>query len=145
MSYYLQLHAGTIFSYGLAQLGYWVTFHAIALSWGILFPFHFRRMKIAKKLKYFHIITVLLALFLPTLPSLIHLNDGYIMANMRTTLCFGRSPAVTFFALILPLSGLMAVATSLLITIFWKILKVSTNRTCSYGHGSTLSRSIYLT
>ena len=78
-----------------------------------------------KKLKYFHITTVLLALLLPILPSLIHLNDGYIKANMRTTLCFGRSPAVTFFALILPLSGLMAVATSALVTVFWKILKVS--------------------
>ena len=114
--------------YGLAQLGYWVTFHAIALSWGILFPFHFRRMKIEKRLKYFHISTVLLALFLPTLPSLIHLNDGYVKASMRTTLCFGRSAAVTFFALILPLSGLMAVATSALVTVFWKILKVSTNK-----------------
>ena len=118
------LFAGTIFIYGLAQLGYWVTFHAIALSWGIIFPFHFRRMKMEKKLKYFHVTTVLIALSFPMLPALIHLHDGYVMANTRTTICLGRSVAVTFFALILPLSVLTAMATSALIIVFWKILKV---------------------
>ena len=123
------LFAGTIFIYGLAQVGYWVAFHAIALSWGIVFPFHFRRMRIEERLKYFHITIILIAVFFPMLPALIHLKDGYIIANTPTTFCLGRSVAVTFFALLLPLSGLSAVATSALIIIFWKILKVSTKHT----------------
>ena len=91
-----------------------------------------------KKLKYFHITTVLIALFFPMLPSLILLHDGYIMANARTTICLGRSVEVTFFALILPLSVLTALATSALIIVFWEILKVSTkiNKTHAYRHDS---------
>ena len=103
-----------------------MAFHAIGLCWGILFPFHFRQMKTEQKLKYYHITTVLLALVLPAFPALIHLRDGYTIADTPTTLCVGRNVAVTFFALILPLSGLMAVATSALIIMFWKILKVNT-------------------
>ena len=84
-------------------------------------------MKIEKKLKYFHITTVLIALSFPTIPSLIYLNDGYVIANSPTTLCLGRSVAVTFFAFILPLSVHTAVARSALIIMFWKIFKVHTN------------------
>ena len=116
--------AGIILTYGEAQLGYWVAFHAIGLCWGIVFPVHFRLMKTGKKLKYYHITTVLLALILSAFPALIHLHDGYSMGNSPTTLCIGRNVAVTFFALILPLSGLIAVATSALIIMFWKIFKV---------------------
>ena len=89
-------------------------------------PFHFTFgvMKTGKTLKYYHITTVLLALILPTLPALIHLYDGYTIGNSPTTVCLGRNVAVTFFALILPLSGLIAVASSALIILFGKILKV---------------------
>ena len=81
-------------------------------------------MKTEGKLKYFHITTVLIALFFPTLPALINLRDGYTMADTPTTLCIGWNVAVIFFALVLPLSVLIAVATSTLIIMFWKILKV---------------------
>ena len=104
-----------------------MAFHATAICWGIVFPFHFRRMKTDNKLKYYHITTVILALFLPTLPALINLRYGYIMADTPTTVCVGQSVAVTFFALILPLSVLTAVATSALIIMFLKILKVQNN------------------
>ena len=82
-------------------------------------------MKTERKLKYFHIITVLIALFFPALPALINLHDGYTVADTPTTICVGRNVAVIFFALILPLSVLIAVATSALIIMFWKILKVN--------------------
>ena len=81
-------------------------------------------MKKEKKTKYFHITTILLALLYPTLPALFNLHDGYVMADTPTTICFGRSSTVTFFGLILPLSVLIAVATTALIITFWKILKV---------------------
>ena len=98
------------------------------------------------KLKYFHITTVLIALFFPMLPSLILLHDGYAMrmANARTTICLGRSIAVTFFALILPLGVLTALATSALIIVFWKILKVCTKHTGMTQHtGSICMRHIF--
>ena len=121
---YTFVFAGIIVTYGQAQQGFWVAFHAVELCWGVIFPYHFRRMKTEQKMKYFHITAVLSALLLPTLPALINLHDGYIMADTPTTVCFGRSSTVVFFALILPLSVLIAVATSALIVTFWKILKV---------------------
>jgi hypothetical protein len=116
--------AGVFSTYGQAQLGYWVAFHAISLCWAIVFPFHFRRMKTEGKLKYFHIVTVLIALLFPTLPALINLHDGYTMADTPTTICIGRNVDVIFLALVLPLCVLIAVAASALIITFWKILKV---------------------
>ena len=115
---------GTFFTYCLAQVGYWMAFHAIGLCWAVVFPFHFRKIKMEEKLKYFHIATVLIALFFPTLPALINLHDGYIMADTPTTICIGRNVNVLFFAFVLPASVLLAVATSALVIMFWKILKV---------------------
>ena len=76
------------------------------------------------KIKYVHITTVLLGLLLPTIPALMHLKDGYTMTDTPTTLCTGRNEAVTYFALILPSSCLIATSSTALVIIFWKILKV---------------------
>ena len=118
------VHVGIIFTYGLAQLVLWITFHAISLCWGIIFPFHFRRMKADKKLKYIHYTTVLVALVLPAIPAFLLLIDGYTIIDTPTTFCSGRSPTYTFYALILPQSGLLAIATSALIIMLWIIMKV---------------------
>ena len=116
---------GVILAYGLVQLVLWVTLHAISLCWGILFPFHFRRMKTDKKLKYIHIITVLVAVLLPMIPALLLLKDGYVIIDTPTTFCAGRSPVYTFYAEILPLSILLAITTSAFIIMLWIIMKVS--------------------
>ena len=119
------IFAGVILAYGLVQLVLWITFHAISLCWGILFPFHFRQMKLTKKLKYVHISTVLVALLLPIIPALLLLfKDGYVIIDTPTTFCAGRSLEYTFYALILPLSILLAITTSVFIIILWIIMKV---------------------
>ena len=115
---------GVTLAYGLVQLVLWVTFHAISLCWGILFPFHFRRMKADKKLKYIHITTVLSALLLPTIPALLLLKDGYVIIDTPTTFCAGRSAVYSFYAIILPLSILLATATTALVIMLWEIMKV---------------------
>ena len=112
------------FTYAMAQLGYWTAFHAICLCWGIVFPFHYRRIKKEDKVKYVHITTVLLALLLPTIPALLHLKDGYTMTDTPTTLCTGRNGDVTYFALILPSSCGIAVSTLAFVIISWTVLKV---------------------
>lgn len=84
-------------------------------------------MKLAKKLKYVHISTVLVALLLPIIPALLLLlKDGYVIIDTPTTFCAGRSAEFTFYALILPLSILLAIATSAFIIILWIIMKVFT-------------------
>ena len=81
-------------------------------------------MKTDKKLKYIHTSTVLVALILPAIPALLLLKDGYVIIDTPTTFCAGRSPEYTFYALILPLSVLLAVATSAFIIILWTLIKV---------------------
>ena len=120
-------YTGVLFTYGLAQLGLFILFHAVGLCWGVVFPFHFRKFKAEEKLKYIHVTTVLIALFLPTVPALLHLEKGYGIASSPTTICFGRSVAVTFFSLILPLSVVLAITTSVFVIIFWIIFKVQNN------------------
>ena len=115
------------FTYGLAQLGLLILFHAVGLCWCVVFPFHFRKIKAEEKLKYIHVTTLLIALFLPTVPALLHLKEGYGIASSPTTICFGRSVAVTFFSLILPLSIILAIATAILVTTVWIIFKVCTS------------------
>ena len=123
--YNVCLLLGIIFMYGIAQLGLFVLFHAVGLCWGIAFPFHYRRFQAEEKLKYIHITTVLIALLLPSVPALLHLKEGYSVSNTPTTVCFGRSMAVTFFSLILPLSIILAITTSIFVIMFWIILKVN--------------------
>ena len=110
--------------YGMAQLGLFVLCHAVGLCWGIVFPFHFRQFKAKEKLKYIHITTVLTVLLLPLVPALLHLKSGYGIADSPTIICQGRSIDVTFFTFILPMSAILAVATSVLVIMFWKIFKV---------------------
>ena len=117
-------NTGIGFMYGMAQLGLFVLFHAIGLCWGVVFPFHYRKFKAEGKLKYIHITTVLIALFLPLVPALLHLKEGYGIADTPTVVCQGRNVHVTFFTLILPMSAILAVATSVLVVMFWKIFKV---------------------
>lgn len=118
-------NAGIVFTYGLAQLGLFVLFHAGGLCWGVAFPFHFRRFKAQKQIKYIHITTIIATLFLPLVPALLHLDEGYGVANTPSTVCFGRNVAVTYFTLILPLSVILAIATSILVIMFWIIFKVN--------------------
>ena len=127
---YMHMHiifTGIVFMYGMAQLGIFVLFHAVGLCWGVVFPFHFRKFKAEGKLKYVHIATLLIALLLPLVPALLHLKEGYVVANSPTVICHGRSIDVTFFSFILPMSTILAVATSILTVMFWIISKVTTS------------------
>ena len=76
------------------------------------------------KLKYIHLTTIFLGLFLPTLPALLHLKDGYTITDSPTTLCTGRNKDITFFALVFPSSVLIAISTAACVIIFWNVLKV---------------------
>ena len=124
MTEYYAVYTGILQVYGVMQITLLIAFHALGLCWGILFPFHYRTFKLAGRIKYIHVTSVVLALVLPAIPSLLHLISGYGIGPGPFDACVGRNSIVTFFTVILPLSILMAIATSALVIIFWKILKV---------------------
>ena len=117
-------YVGIIFTYILAQLGLWIFFHSLGLFWSVVFPLHLRKFRAEKKIKYIHVTTVLIALFLPLVPALLHLIRGYSLGNTPTIFCLGRSITVTFYSFILPLSLISGIVTSLLVILFWIIFKV---------------------
>ena len=118
------MYAGIVDTYGIVQLTLWVAFHALGLCWGIVFPFHYRRFKIEGRIKYIHVTTVVFALVFPAILALLNLIDGYSIAPGPIDACTGRNVTITYFTTILPVSVLLAVATSVLVILFWKIFKV---------------------
>ena len=110
-------YVGIVFTYILAQLGLWIFFHSLGLFWSVAFSLHLRKFRAEKKIKYIHITTILIALFLP-------LGYSYSLGNTPTVVCLGRSIAVTFYSFVLPLSIISEIVTSLLVILFWIIFKV---------------------
>ena len=117
-------HTGITYTYGVTQVGWWVLFSTLAICWGIFFPFHYRKFKLAKQFKYIHITTVILGICLPIIPVLVQIKDGYHIAESPTIICIGRDVAATFYAFLLPFNILSAITTTLMVLLFWKILKV---------------------
>jgi hypothetical protein len=102
-----------------------VTFHALGLCWGVTFPFHYRRFKILGRIKYIHALSVVLGLILPAIPALLHLIYGYSFAIGPISACVVQDIGVSYFTLALPISILLAMASSSLVILFWKLFKVS--------------------
>jgi hypothetical protein len=115
---------GMVYVYGVLQLNIWAMFHALGLCWGIVFPFHYRAFKAEGKVKYVHIVSVIVALLVPTIPSLLYLKSGYAALFTPTRVCTGRSLTVTYFSFLLPSSIVLATTTFALGVVFWTILKV---------------------
>ena len=108
----------------MLQVVLFLTFHAVGLSWGIIFPFHYRRFKIHGRIKYIHASTVILGFILPAFPALLQLIDGYTIGIDLHTGCVGRSEALSYYFVTLPLSILSEVTTSVFVILLWKIFKV---------------------
>lgn len=108
----------------MAQVTLLVTYHALGLCWGVAFPFHYRRFKTEGRIKYIHAFSVVLGLVLPAIPALLHLIYGYSIAIGPISVCVVRNIGVSYFTLTLPISILMAMATSSLVILFWKLFKV---------------------
>ena len=120
----LHLLTGIFHTYILVQISMWVLFHAMGILGGVGFPFKYRKFKAEGKFKYIHISTVVITIILPLVPALLLLIDGYSIIPASLDVCFGRNVDLTYFTLVLPFSILFALATTILIAMFWKIVKV---------------------
>ena len=103
----------------------WGGIHAGFVFWGLKYPFNYRMFKISGKIRYAHIISVLLAVVLPLPGALVHLKGGYVITASPSLVCAGRNTDYTYFAFTLPLSVLLVITTCLIALILWTVLKVS--------------------
>ena len=117
--------AGVLFNYCILQILMWAVVHAIFLFWAVHYPFSYRLLRVSGKMRYAHIISVLLALIIPLPGALIPLKDGFITTRNPTLVCVGRNVGFTFYTLILPLSIIIGITLCLLLFTFWTLFKVT--------------------
>ena len=120
-----RFYAGIVNTYLLVQITFWGTFHTLGLTWGVVFPFHYRRFKAEGKVKYIHTATVILGLVLPAISTLVPLIDGYTVVLSSAYDCVTPNMATTFFATILPVTSLLAVSCIALVVLFRSLFKVT--------------------
>ena len=126
------LPEGITYSYLLLQVTLWGTFHALGLCWSILFPFHYRRFKTEGRIKYIHIVTLIVGLVLPAIFALVPLTDGYTISPSPIDNCIARNTATIYYTITLPISILLAASSTGLVILFWKIFKVLNS--CQLSH-----------
>ena len=102
----------------------WAFLHGIFLFWAVVFPFNYRQLRISGRIRYAHIISVVLAVVVPLPAALVHLKDGHIAFITPALLCQGRNRDYTYYTLVLPLSIIMCITSCLLVVIIWTIFKV---------------------
>ncbi len=94
--------------------------------WTIKFPFHYRSYQNDRKIKYIHVTVLVLGLVLPGVPVGATIAAGeYVLTRFPPIVCLADNEDASFYSLILPISILVAAGTSLLIVVFYEILKVS--------------------
>ncbi len=118
------LCSGFVFTYCILQECTLATLHTIFLYWAVGFPFSYRQFKLQKRVRYVHIISVVLALVIPLPGALIHLGDGYRFLTTPVYACSVRNFDFAFYTLVLPISIMMCITSCLMMLIFWTIFKV---------------------
>ena len=106
----------------------------IAMSFAVFFPHHFRNLGAMHRLKYIHIIEVVIGLIVPIIPVVVILEtDGYGLPRFPPFTCTPIDPDATYYSLILPSSVFLAVGISLMILVFWKLAQMYRRRDTDGG------------
>ena len=113
--------------------------HILTVFWGLSFPFAARRFRNLNRMKYIHVICVILGLLLPIVPvaatiiqfsrgklssEAIQRGLGFGVIRLPPILCAGIEKNTTFYSLIFPASLILMVGIAFLVYIFWIIHKV---------------------
>ena len=116
--------SGVVYMYCLTQIVIWGFFYICVLFWATVHPFHFRNFKATGRLTYVHVISTILGFLLPCVPAFITLGTGYELTSIPPIVCGPANGDVAAYALLLPVSILAACSVSMLVVIFWIIMKV---------------------
>ena len=145
------MSAGILFTYVLCQLALWWLFHTVSLFWKVIFPFHARSFDVSGKVKYIHIICVIVGILLPLLPIITSMakfamdirkqnenstsqikNDlflsgglGFRSSRFPAILCSGRDADVIFYSVVLPIDIILASGCTMLISLLLSVHRVS--------------------
>ncbi len=118
------MHAGVMLAYSVWQVCVLIMMYIAFMFWAVLFPLSYRQLKISGKIRYAHIISVVLAVVVPLPGALIILKEGYTLTPNPPYTCIGRDADYNYYAFTLPICVICATTTCLMAIIFWTILKV---------------------
>ena len=110
------------------QLALWAICLVVMMFLGVVFPIHMKHLSASGKIKYIHITMVLLGLILPWVPVAVTLGTGGLSPRdvvFPPIVCFGRDRGATIYSLNIVDSILLATGISLLILVFYKLIKVN--------------------
>lgn len=110
--------------YCVVQFCVWGCLYAVFLFWGVKFPFHYRQFKDSGRMRYVHIITVIVAVVVPLPGPFIVLKDGFINTENPNLVCTGRNTDLFFYAYAITTTTALAITNILLVLVFWTVLKV---------------------
>ena len=117
---------GVLVYYILLLLAVGWIFHISMFLWKIWFPLRARSLEVAHRIKYIHILMILITLVVPLLPVITAAADGgFALTRFPPIFCTARSSNATFYSLILPIILIIQCGVTMLIAIFWIIHKVS--------------------
>lgn len=116
--------SGILFSYTYLQQILWGTFQAFGLLYMACSPKRFAQSKEVGHLKLAHILSVIVAIFVPMVPVLIQLADEFQHVGVPAMLCLGKNRDYVFYTLSLPLSVFSVVPTVVIMLTGWTLLKV---------------------
>ncbi len=103
-------------------------FHVITMFWGVYWPIQANIVQASSKRIVLHIIAVCLALVMPAIPvCIIHFmsSPGFTVTRFPPILCAAGNLNLNFYTFMLPISVIIACGLTLLVLIFWKLLKVT--------------------
>ena len=115
---------GCVYLYCLDQTIIWGFLHSVFLFWAVVFPFNYRQLRISGRIRYSHIISVVLAIVIPIPAALVHLKDGHNAGITEILACPGHNDDYTYYTLVLPVSIMLCTTLCLLVVILWIIFKV---------------------
>ena len=119
------LSADGVFNYCLMQFSLWAAIQALFTFWSVVYPFGFRQLKLSGRIRYAHIISIVLAVVIPLPAAVIHLGgDGVMNITSSVIPCLGNNTDYTFYSFILPVSIIMIFTMCSLLFIIWTLFKV---------------------
>ena len=133
-----------VFTYTLMQLTVWWLLHTTFLFWKIQFPFHSRSFEVTHRIKYIHIVCIIVGFLFPLVPIVTSMADfavdlkssnssqsfvdggmGFTITRFPPILCTGSDRDAVFYSVVFPINLALAIGCTLLICTLWTIHKVS--------------------
>ena len=124
--------AGIALYYIIIQLLLWWLWHTIAVFWAVNWPFYAKKFNVSWKNRYLHIAFILASLLLPIAPILIVVYEstnpgqkgGFTITRSPPILCTGHDIHTNFWAMLFPMSLLLAIGVTLLVLTLRIVIKV---------------------